>query len=90
MAQPDYAVPAGAGRFDSAARLLEQGTAAVAAGAGAVDLAAVSECDSSLLACILAWRRAAAARGTTLAIRNAPANLGRIAHLYGVEALALN
>ncbi len=61
----------------------------MAGGAGAVDLGAVTECDSSLLACVLAWRRAAAARGATLAVRNAPANLGRIARLYGVEALAL-
>jgi phospholipid transport system transporter-binding protein len=82
-------VHAGAGRFDSAASLLKQGEAAVAEGATEVDLAAVTECDSSLLACVLAWRRAAAARGATLAVRNAPANLGRIAHLYGVEALTL-
>ena len=90
MAEPAYAVPAGAGRFDSAAAILKQGAAAVAGGAGAIDFAAVGECDSSLLACVLAWRRAARSRGATLAVKNVPANLQRIAHLYGVEDLALN
>jgi phospholipid transport system transporter-binding protein len=89
VAGPAYAVPAGAGRFDTATTLLKQGEAAVAGGAGAIDLAAVGECDSSLLACVLAWRRAARARGATLVVTNAPANLQRIAHLYGVEDLAL-
>lgn len=85
-----YAVPAAAGRFGAAASLLRAGEAAVKAGETEVDLAAVNECDSSLLACLLAWRRAAAARGAVLAVRNAPANLARIARLYGVEDLALN
>jgi len=85
-----YAVPAGAGRFDTAFPLLQAGTAAVAGGESEVDLGAVRECDSSLLACVLAWRRAAAARGATLTLQNAPENLGRIARLYGVEDLVLN
>ena len=85
-----YAVPAGAGRFATAPALLIEGSAAVAAGQTEVDLAAVTECDSSLLACLLAWRRKAAERGATLTVKNVPENLGRIAHLYGVEALALN
>jgi phospholipid transport system transporter-binding protein len=84
-----YAVPAGAGRFVSAPELLRAGEKAVAGGESEIDLAAVSECDSSLLACILAWRRAAVARGAQLTVKNIPENLGRIARLYGVEALAL-
>ena len=90
MADPVFVAPAGAGRFDSAAQVLREGEAAVAGGADTVDLAAVAECDSSLLACVLAWRRAAQARGAALAVQNPPANLARIAHLYGVEDLALN
>jgi phospholipid transport system transporter-binding protein len=85
-----YAVPAGAGRFDGAATLLQAGTAAVNGGESEVDLGAVSDCDSSLLACVLAWRRAAAARGAALTIKNTPQNLSRIARLYGVEELVLN
>jgi len=85
-----YAVPAGAGRFDAAAGLLRAGEAAVAGGENEVDLGAVAECDSSLIACLLAWKRKAAERGATLTVKNPPANLDRIARLYGVEALALN
>ncbi|MDB5806777.1 MAG: NTP-binding protein [Betaproteobacteria bacterium] len=85
-----YAVPAGAGLFDTAATLLKAGTAAVTGGETEVDLGAVRECDSSLLACVLAWRRAAAAHGAALTLKNAPRNLDRIARLYGVEDLALN
>lgn len=85
-----YAVPAGSGRFDTAPALLAAGTAAVAAGESEVDLAAVGDCDSSLLSCLLAWRRAAAARGSALVVKNAPSTLDRIARLYGVEDLALN
>jgi phospholipid transport system transporter-binding protein len=85
-----YAVPAGAGRFDTASALIQAGTAAVTGGESEVDLGAVSDCDSSLLACVLAWRRAAAARGAVLTLKNTPQNLNRIARLYGVEDLALN
>lgn len=85
-----YAVPAGSGRFDTAPALLKAGTAAVAGGENEVDLTAVAECDSSLLACLPAWKRTAAARGAALAVKNPPQNLDRIARLYGVETLALN
>ena len=85
-----YAVPAGAGRFATAPALLLAGSTAVAGGETEIDLSAVTECDSSLLACVLAWRRKAAERGAALTVRNVPENLSRIAHLYGVEALALN
>lgn len=85
-----YAVPAGAGRFDSAAALMAAGEKAVAGGETEIDLGAVTQCDSSLLACVLAWKRAAARRGGRLAVKNVPENLSRIASLYGVETLALN
>jgi ABC-type transporter Mla MlaB component len=84
-----YAVPAGAGLFDSAPALMRAGELAVGNGETEIDLGAVTECDSSLLACVLSWRRAATARGAHLAVKNAPENLGRIARLYGVETLAL-
>jgi phospholipid transport system transporter-binding protein len=84
-----FAVPSHAGRFAAAADLLRQGEAAVAGGENEIDLGAVGECDSSLIACLLAWKRTAQARGAALVVSNAPANLGRIASLYGVEALAL-
>ncbi len=74
--------------LDDAAQILARGTAAVAAGEREVDLGAVTSSDSSLLACILAWQRAARAAGITLSIINAPARVRGLAMLYGVEQIA--
>ena len=52
-----------------------------------VDLAGVTELDSSLLAALLAWTRAAQARGKSLAFANLPEGLQTLARLYGVEPL---
>ena len=52
-----------------------------------VDLAGVTELDSSLLAALLAWSRAAQARGNSLAFANLPEGLQTLARLYGVEPL---
>jgi phospholipid transport system transporter-binding protein len=51
------------------------------------DLAAVAEVDSSGLAVVFGWSRAAAAAGQTLRIVNPPANLISLAELYGVTEL---
>ena len=69
------------------AQTLEEGYAAIRAGAGAVDLAGVTELDSSLLAMLLAWLREAARAGRTLRLDNLPAGLTTIAQLYGVDEL---
>ena len=69
------------------AQTLEDGYAAIRAGAGAVDLAGVTELDSSLLAMLLAWLREAAQAGQTLRLDNLPAGLTTIAQLYGVDEL---
>jgi len=66
---------------------LEQGVAAIRAGARAVDLAGVTELDSSLLAMLLAWLREAAALRGTLRFDNLPEGLLTIARLYGVVEL---
>lgn len=66
---------------------LEEGYAAIRAGAGAVDLAGVTELDSSLLAMLLAWLREAARAGRTLRLDNLPGGLTTIAQLYGVVEL---
>lgn len=52
-----------------------------------VDLAAVSEVDSSALALLLAWLRRAKAQGARLEVRAAPAALLTLARLYGIEGL---
>ena len=75
--------------LDDAAAVMRQGEMAVASGEDQIDLGAVMQSDSSLIACLLAWRRAAQLGGRTLVVRNPPAGLRGIAALYGVEALAL-
>ena len=69
------------------AQTLEEGYAAIRAGAGTVDLAGVTELDSSLLAMLLAWLREAAQAGRTLRLDHLPGGLITIAQLYGVDEL---
>jgi phospholipid transport system transporter-binding protein len=61
----------------------------LADGAIDVDLGAVVELDSSALAVMLEWRRAAAARRCTVRYVGVPANLRTLADLYGVADLLL-
>ncbi len=56
-------------------------------GVRTVDLAEVTEMDSSLLALMLAWLRDAKARSRELAFANPPESLRTIARLYGVDGL---
>jgi len=68
-----------------ASGLREQGLAAVAAGGiEVVDLSAVEEVDSSALAVLLAWRRAA---GHPLRLVGTPAALESLAGLYRLDEL---
>jgi phospholipid transport system transporter-binding protein len=68
-------------------QVLEEGYAAIRAGASAVDLKGVTELDSSLLAMVLAWMREASQAGRTLRLEHLPAGLTTIAGLYGVDEL---
>ena len=68
-------------------QVLEDGYAAIRAGANAVDLKGITELDSSLLAMLLAWLREAARAGRTLRVDNLPGGLITIAQLYGVDEL---
>ncbi|HEX6691022.1 MAG TPA: STAS domain-containing protein [Burkholderiales bacterium] len=70
------------------AELLEAGRRELAAdGVATVDLAGVTDLDSSALALLLAWLRDARAAGRSLAFVNLPEGLRTIARLYGVEDL---
>jgi phospholipid transport system transporter-binding protein len=71
----------------SAKAALAAGLARIGSGATAVDCAALTQFDSSALAVLLAWQRAATARGTPLAIVNLPAGLSSLAQAYGVDSL---
>ena len=75
--------------LDDAAVVLQQGAVAIAAGEREVDLADVTMSDSSLVACLLAWRRAAQARGAPLLVSNPSPRIRGLAALYGVERIAL-
>lgn len=76
--------------LDDAAMVLQQGALAIAAGEREVDLADVTLSDSSLVACLLAWRRAAQADGAVLSVTHPSARVRGLAALYGVEQIALD
>ncbi|MDF3082274.1 STAS domain-containing protein [Burkholderia sola] len=71
----------------SAKTALADGLARIGAGATTVDCAALAQFDSSALAVLLAWQRAAKARGAALGILNLPPKLASLARAYGVDAL---
>lgn len=84
-----------ANRFESGATLthesanaaLPAGLQRIAAGANGVDCAPLAQFDSSALAVLLAWQRAAQARGGAFEIVNLPAGLASLAQAYGVDTL---
>ena len=56
-----------------------------------IDLAGVTDADSSALSLLLEWQRAAKARGFRLSYAGLPENLRSLARVYGVlELLALD
>ena len=72
---------------DSAKSALEAGLSRIAAGATEVDCAPLKQFDSSALAVLIAWQRAANARGAALAVVNLPSGLASLAQAYGVNTL---
>lgn len=78
---------AGAVTLQNVTSVLQEGLVMVREGVASVDLAGVSELDSSLLAAVLAWIREARIRNHALAVANLPEGLQTLAQLYGVEDL---
>lgn len=78
---------AGAVVIDSARALFEDGRGYCVANDVAVDFSAVDEVDSSALALILEYRRAAESAGKRVTVSNLPASLKTLADLYGVTDL---
>ncbi|HEY0062607.1 MAG TPA: STAS domain-containing protein [Telluria sp.] len=70
----------------NATAALDQGLAAIRAGQTVFDLASVKVADSSAVAVLLAWKRAARQSGSALAYINVPAGLQSLAALYGVDS----
>jgi phospholipid transport system transporter-binding protein len=73
--------------MSNAAVVAELGRAAIERGDVEFDLAAVQRCDSSLVAILLEWQRAASAQGLVLKVTGAPAGVLSLASVYGVEPL---
>ena len=73
--------------MSGAAVLLAEGEAAIAANASTFDLAAVTDMDSSCLAVVFGWMRAATAAGRSLRLMNPPQNLLSLAAVYDVADL---
>ena len=69
------------------AAMLEEGRRHFEEGVRTVDLAEVTDMDSSLLALMLAWLRDAKTRSRELTFANPPESLRTIARLYGVDGL---
>jgi phospholipid transport system transporter-binding protein len=72
---------------DSARAALDAGLSRIAAGATEVDCAPLTHFDSSALAVLLAWQRAASQRGAALGVMNVPSGLASLARAYGVDTL---
>lgn len=73
--------------IDGVGKLLENGRARCAANDVTLDFSGATELDSSALALILEYRRAAEAAGRRLSVVNVPASLKTLADLYGVTDL---
>lgn len=77
----------GALTFDDAADVFDAARSMPLPPSGVVDLAGLTQADSSALAVVLAVRRRAVREGRTLAIEGVPASLRSLAVVYGVEDL---
>ncbi|MCX7272759.1 MAG: STAS domain-containing protein [Burkholderiales bacterium] len=73
--------------FDRAPEVLERCAEQLSGGAREIDLSACQDFDSSLLGILLELRRRASTSGTTFRLIAPPANLRKLAELYGVDRL---
>lgn len=73
--------------FSSARTVLNAGLEAIGNGNATFDLNGVAQADSSGIAVMLAWQRAAKAKGIRLSFLNVPDNILSLAALYGVTDL---
>ena len=73
--------------MDNARKLLAAGCAAMQGGEQVIDLGRVAEADSSALAVMLGWLRAAESLRSTVKFANIPAGVRSLAELYGITEL---
>ena len=82
MFKPDDALT-----VKNAKNTLEAGLRAIAGGQAVFDLGGLAILDSAAVTVLLAWKRAALARGVAVQFNNFPANLQSLTTLYGVADL---
>ncbi len=73
--------------LENALLLREQGLRLLSAADTTLDLAGVTEVDSTALSLLFEWRRAALAANRRIRYVNLPENLTSLARLYGVTEL---
>ncbi|TFV93948.1 STAS domain-containing protein [Oxalobacteraceae bacterium OM1] len=73
--------------MQNARTVLDAGLRAIGGGQASIDLGELNAVDSSAVATLLAWQRAARGAGKPLAFLNMPANLQSLVALYGVGEL---
>jgi len=73
--------------IDNITAVLDESERLFAAPEIVVDLAAVTDVDSSAVSLLLQWQRSAQQRGRAIRYSNLPANLKSLAVLYGVAEL---
>ena len=73
--------------IDNVVSLLAEGNGLFTSVQATVDLAAVTDVDSSALSLLLEWRREAGRSGRSIRYLNLPSNLKSLAELYGVTEL---
>lgn len=71
----------------NAAPVERDGLLAIGAGATEIDLADVTDVDSSGIAVLLSWLRAAKTRGCSVTFFNIPQSMRNLAAVYGVTDL---
>lgn len=81
------AYPEGPVTLAEAVRVRQDGETALAGGCEIIDLAGVTQVDSSALSVLIAWRRFALNSHRNFVLRNPPANILSLIDLYGVGEL---
>lgn len=72
---------------NNAKAVLEAGLRAIESGQTEIDFRPLTVVDSTAVAILLAWQRAAREHGTAVTFINLPENVRSLAELYGVAAL---
>jgi len=74
----------GAMTLPTATSLFNEGNVLIAGGLDLIDLSAVTDVDSSGLAVVFGWLRAAKAQGKAIRVANPPKDFISLAEVYGV------